>query len=66
MMGALWWVITLPFRAVGWLVGLVGRAMAVVLGFGLMVGGMALCAASLFLLGVPVFVVGLILALKSL
>lgn len=66
MMGALWTVVTLPFRLVGWLVELLGRLVGVVLGFGLMVVGAALCAASLFVLGVPVFVIGLILALKSL
>lgn len=65
-MNALWTVVTLPFRLVGWVVEMLGRVVGVVLGFGLMVVGMALCAASLFILGVPVFAIGLILALKSL
>lgn len=65
-MGALWTVVTLPFRLVGWVVEMLGRLVGVLLGFGLMVVGVALCAASLFILGIPVFVVGLILALKSL
>lgn len=66
MMETLWTVVTLPFRLVGWVVELLGRAVGVVLGFVLMVVGVALCAATWFILGVPVFVIGLILALKSL
>ncbi len=65
-MGALWTVVTFPFRLIGWVVEMFGRAVGVVLGFLLMVAGFALCAAALFVVGVPLFVVGLILALKSL
>lgn len=66
MLGTLWWVVTLPFRLIGLAVEFVGRAVGVVLGFALMVVGMALCAAAWLPLGVPVFVVGLLVTLKCL
>jgi hypothetical protein len=47
-------------------IGLFGRLVAVAIGFALMVVGVALCAASLLPLGIPTFLIGLILALKSL
>lgn len=66
MLGMLWRVVTFPFRLLGWVIDLFGRLVAVLLGFALMVIGMALCASSLMIVGVPVFVIGLILAMKSL
>jgi hypothetical protein len=66
MLGVLWSILTLPFRALGWAIDLVGRLVAVVIGFCLMVLGVALCASSLLPLGIPLFVIGLILALRSL
>jgi hypothetical protein len=66
MLGVLWSLVTLPFRLIGWAVELVGRAVGVGLGFVLMVLGVALCAAQWLPLGLPLFVVGLIVALKCL
>lgn len=66
MLGILWEIVTFPFRLIGWVVGLFGRLVAVLIGFALMVVGVALCAASLLPVGLPLFVIGLILALKSL
>jgi hypothetical protein len=66
MLGALWWVVTLPFRLIGLALDLVGRAVGVGIGFVLMVVGVALCAAQWLPLGLPLFVVGLIVALKCL
>lgn len=66
MLGTLWLVITLPFRLVARVVELLGRATGLALGFVLMVAGIALCSGSLVILGVPVFLVGLLLTLRSL
>jgi hypothetical protein len=66
MLGALWSVFTLPFRLVGWVVEMLGRLVGVTIGFALMVCGVALCAAQLLILGLPLFVIGLLIALKCL
>jgi hypothetical protein len=66
MLGALWSVVTLPFRLIAWIVELLGRFMGVVLGFVLMVLGIALCSGALLPLGVPVFIIGLLITLRSL
>ena len=66
MLGALWSIVTLPFRLVGWAVEIFGRLVGVVLGFLLMVVGVAFCAAPLYVVGIPLFVIGLLLALRSL
>jgi hypothetical protein len=66
VLGTIWGVITLPFRLVVWVVELLGRITGLVLGFVLMVVGMALCAGPLVLFGVPVFIIGLLLTLRSL
>jgi hypothetical protein len=66
MLGTLWLVITLPFRLIAWVVELLGRATGLALGFILMVIGIALCSGALVILGVPVFIVGLLLTLRSL
>ena len=63
---ALWVVVTLPIRLLAWLVEWLGRITALVLGFLLMVVGVALCVGGLWILGVPVFVVGLLATLRSL
>ena len=65
-LGALWFVITAPFRLVFWAIAWVGRVTAVLLGFCLMVIGIALGAGPLFFLGIPLFLVGLVLTLKCL
>jgi hypothetical protein len=66
VLGAIWAVITLPFRLVIWLVEMLGRLTGLVLGFALMVLGMALMASPFFVIGVPLFVVGLLFTLRSL
>ena len=67
VMGAIWAVVTLPFRLLAWVVDLLGRLTGLVLGFVLMVVGVALWAAGpLFVIGVPLFVIGLLLTLRSL
>ncbi|HWE40065.1 MAG TPA: hypothetical protein VG406_26170 [Isosphaeraceae bacterium] len=66
MLGFVWSVLTLPFRLIVALVELLGRLAALVLGFGLMVVGAALAAGPLFPVGIPVFVVGLLIALRAL
>lgn len=63
---ALWFVVTLPFRLVFWVIAWLGRLTAVVLGFLLMVVGMALWAGPLFFIGIPLFLVGLVLTLRCL
>jgi hypothetical protein len=63
---ALWWVVTLPFRLLVGLVALFGRVTAFALGFVLMVVGVAFGAGPLPVIGIPLFVVGLILVLRAL
>jgi len=58
-------ILTFPFRAVVWAVGTLGRLTGLVFGFVLMVVGVALWAGPLYLIGIPLFVVGLILTLRS-
>ena len=64
LIAALWFVVSLPFRLVFWIIAWMGRLTAVVLGFSLMVVGMALWAGPLFFIGIPVFLVGLVLTLR--
>jgi hypothetical protein len=66
VLGTLWYVITAPFRLVFWTVAWVGRVTAALFGFCLMVVGIALGAGPLFFLGIPLFLVGLVLTLKCL
>jgi hypothetical protein len=66
LLGMLWYIVTLPFRLVFWTIAWVGRLTAIVVGFSLMVVGMALWAGPLFFLGIPIFVVGLVLTLRCL
>jgi hypothetical protein len=63
---ALWFTVTLPFRLAFWMIAWLGRLTAVLLGFLLMVLGIALWAGPLFFIGIPLFVVGLILMLRCL
>jgi hypothetical protein len=60
------WIVLFPFRLVGWAVALVGRAIGLGLGFGLMVVGVAMLAGSLMILGIPLFLVGLLLTMRAL
>jgi hypothetical protein len=64
--GAIWAVLTLPFRLVFWVAELLGRLAGLIIGFALMVVGVALWAGPLFIIGIPVFIVGLLLTLRSL
>ncbi|MFI5454757.1 MAG: hypothetical protein ACHRXM_04840 [Isosphaerales bacterium] len=66
LIAALWFVVSLPFRLVFWTIAWLGRLTAVVLGFTLMVVGMALWAGPLFFVGIPLFLVGLVLTLRCL
>jgi len=62
----LWFVVSLPFRLFFWTIAWLGRLTAVMLGFTLMVVGMALWASPLFFIGIPLFLIGLVLTLRCL
>src|SRR5258708_5228009 len=66
LLTTLWFVVALPFRLVFWVIAWLGRLTAVLLGFSLMVVGMALWAGPFFFIGIPLFVVGLVLTLRCL
>jgi hypothetical protein len=66
LVAGLWFMAALPFRLVFWIIAWMGRLTAVVLGFSLMVVGMALWAGPLFFIGIPLFLVGLVLTLRCL
>ena len=66
LLAVLWFIATLPFRLVFWIIAWMGRLTAVMLGFSLMVVGMALWAGPLFFIGIPLFLVGLVLTLRCL
>lgn len=66
MLEIFWSVLTLPFRLIGWMVELIGRLAGLILGFLLMVVGVALTAGPFFPIGIPLFLIGLLLTLKSL
>ena len=66
MLRAIWWAVALPFRLIFKVVELFGRLSAFILGFALMVVGVAFWAGPLFLIGIPLFVVGLVVTLRAL
>jgi hypothetical protein len=66
MLDLIWGILTFPFRAIGWVVGLFGRAIGLAIGFSLMVAGVALWANGWLPVGLPVFVIGLLLTLRAL
>lgn len=66
MLGVLWSLVTLPIRLLAWAGDLVGRLVGLSIGFSLMVVGVFLGAGPSLILGLPLFVVGLILTLRSL
>jgi hypothetical protein len=66
LLAALWFTVTLPFRVTFWIIAWLGRLTAALLGFLLMVLGVALWAGPLFFVGIPLFVVGLVLTLRCL
>jgi len=66
IVAAIWYLITLPFRLLIGIVGILGRLAGISLGFSLMVVGMALWAGPLFIIGIPLFIIGLLLTLRCL
>ena len=66
LFGTIWAILTLPFRLVFGIVGLLSRLTGLTVGFSMMVAGAALSAGPLAMLGVPLFVVGLLMAMRSL
>ena len=66
LFGALWFLITLPFRLVFWVIAWLGRLTGAALGFALMVVGIALLAGPLYIIGIPMFLVGLVVTLRCL
>jgi hypothetical protein len=66
LFAAVWFLATLPFRLVFWVLALLGRLTGIALGFALMVAGMFILAGPLFLIGIPLFIIGLILTLRCL
>ena len=65
MLGLIWNIVTLPVRLLVGALDLLGRATVMGFGFALMVLGVAIGAGPSIVLGVPIFVVGLILTLKG-
>lgn len=65
MAAIVWSILTFPFRVIGWVIEVCGRVVGAILGFILMVLGVALTAGPFVVLGIPLFLVGLILLLKS-
>ena len=65
-LSAFLYLFTLPFHLVFWTIAWAGRLTAILFGFCLMVVGMAFWAGPLFFVGIPLFLVGLLLTLKSL
>lgn len=59
-------LITLPFRVVFWAIALLGRLTGLILGFSLMVVGIAVWASPLVFVGIPLFLLGLVLTLRCL
>ena len=59
-------LITLPFRLVYGIIALLGRLTGIMLGFSLMVVGMALWAGPFFIIGIPLFIIGLLVTLRCL
>ena len=66
LLDVIWAILTFPFRLIGWVVGICGRVVGLTIGFALMVLGVAICANSWLVAGIPVFVIGLLLTIKAL
>ena len=66
MLGVIWTIVTLPIRLIAWVLDFLGRAIGLAIGFALMVLGVAVGAGPSLVLGVPIFIVGLLLTLRSL
>ncbi len=66
MLGVIWSIVTLPIRLLAWTADFLSRLTGLGLGFALMVLGVALGAGPSLALGGPLFVLGLLLTLRSL
>ena len=66
MLGVIWTIVTLPVRLIVWVLDFLSRATGLAIGFALMVLGVAVGAGPSLALGLPIFVVGLVLTLRSL
>jgi hypothetical protein len=66
LLRASWFVLVTPFRLAFSMIAWLGRLTALVVGFSLMVVGMAFLAGPFFWLGIPLFIVGLVLTLRCL
>jgi hypothetical protein len=66
MLGVIWNILTLPIRIVVGVLDFLSRATGLILGFALMVLGVAIGAGPSLILGVPVFIIGLLLTLRCL
>ena len=66
MIGTLWQVLTMPIRIVFWMFATAGRLVGLAFGFAMMVGGAALWSGLFYPIGIPLFVVGLLLTLRNL
>ena len=66
LLAALWFIVTLPFRLVFWVMAVLGRLAGIAVGFTLMVVGMFFLASPFFLIGIPLFLIGLVLTLRCL
>ncbi len=66
MLGAIWTIVTLPIRIIVWVLDFLGRATGLVIGFALMVLGVAVSAGPSLILGLPIFAIGLLVTLRSL
>ena len=64
--GMFWFVVSLPFRVVFWTIAWLGRLSAGVLGFALMVVGTAILAGPFFVVGILLFLIGMVLTLRCL
>jgi hypothetical protein len=66
LLAAAWFLATLPFRLVFWVIAWLGRLTGIATGFALMVAGMFFLAGPLFLIGIPLFLIGIVLTLRCL
>lgn len=66
MLDVVWSILTSPFRLIAAIVAFCGRTLGVIFGFALMVAGVAFCSGTIYILGLPLFVVGLLITLKCL
>lgn len=66
MIHVIWSLVAFPFRLLALAVEFLGRFAALALGFTLMVAGGAISAGSLYVIGLPIFLLGLLLTLRAL